>query len=659
MYRIHLVLVMSLLFLWGISSPQLNAQTDIAQGTANEVPVNVTNSTQQVSSNAIGITFSSKSPNNLFMVGEPIDITVHITNSGRTHSSDISLFVTTSLGSVVYSRTLTRELPNSATIDETISLGNNERLPCGSYIVEALVKEDLAYNSSRISIWNGPLEKPNSAIGISYAGPLDAKRVATDLDLFKLIGICWIRFPMQGWLPQGETLPPQSGIYDTFIRQASDRGYNLLAAFAPQVTVDPSVNSAQAEKDYHESLLAAATRYGFKIKNWELLTVKPPQFPTGLSGIGYRQLTKGRDALRQYNKSLTVSYALSDPVNVLELLFYRLPAKGDAIGFHYDISGVPEYARGTQKSSFDAISELSATAKKTLKRTSMVSGTDYGFDSDQGDALNPILKAAFISRVTLLNASINLGQTFWRHDSGDQDDSTFIGGDGAIQPGMLALRTTLHALDDVTSVKEMPTHIKRAHILSLGIGKKSKKKQRCRLALWTEDTQSRTAVIIQTSAVELPVTDLWGNTIVLQPTDGVAILQIDEYPRFIDLGNNSKVEISETGNNFSFSTKYAVLTPGSDITARFNIQNNQQFLKGSLAGEIRFRAWPIGSNVITRKILLAPNTNDIIPIPLKVPDGARNDKEAYEVNAEIFIGERRIGYLVLPVYYSARVENKG
>ena len=204
----------------------------------------------------------------------------------------------------------------------------------------------MGHGSTQFNLWNGPVTTANEQFGISYNGPLNTARTLRDLDIFRLAGIKWLRFPLQGWLPQGEAHPAGAELYNTFIEEASNRGFNLMANFLPKTTVVPSVNPLQTSRELNESLLAATTHYGFKVKYWELQRIKPdPAFPT-MKGIGFPLLAAARQTLAKTDKSksLHAVFTIDDPLqwNAVELFSQKLPATNDILGLRYDFIGLPE-----------------------------------------------------------------------------------------------------------------------------------------------------------------------------------------------------------------------------------------------------------------------------------------------------------------------------
>ncbi|HEY3378490.1 MAG TPA: hypothetical protein VGL77_13445, partial [Armatimonadota bacterium] len=617
-----------------LSASLVYAEAKAESAPADEVIVDVASANPAPSPNGVSITFSSASPGNFFLPGQTIELVAHVHNPGEAQDAKVSVIVTTGLGCVVYSESSTKALPAKSTLDFPITLGATSILPNGSYLVGVLV--DMAYGATRVSVWNGPAAFQSSLFGVSYAGPLNTKQTTTDLDRFKQAGINWIRFPLQGWIPQGEAAPAGSDMYDTFVREASNRGMSLLAAFLPQVSVDPSVDPVQAEKDFRESLLAATTRYAFKVPEWELLPIKPKPYPVGLKGISYDLLASGRTALTRMNKGLHVVIGLDTPIpeNALRMFFYKLPANGDAIGIHYNFVGIPENQNAAPKPPVFEMTPLAQKSQKELRHASPVWATEYGFDPTK-KLPQDVHQAALLARAVILNRAMGIERTFWRHDPASHDDLPLTCADGSAQPSLLALRTTLEALDGVREVQPVARSFDGVHLLLLRYGSSGKKRSQetsWKLVAWSETDESRAGMVLKTAAKTVAVTDLWGNTVELHPVQQTAIFQVDEYPRFINLGNTGEANIINLGDNMGFATKYKVLTPGGEQNVAFNLRNNQQYFTGNIAGELRFTVWPAKPKTVTQKFALSPyEALGNMAIPLTIPDNQYNGKSLYTV----------------------------
>lgn len=601
---------------------------------------------------------------NLFRAGDMAEVVLHIANAGPERQATITLSVTTGLGCPILSSGMSVTLPENGTLDQRLPLEGSNHFPHGSYRVDAWVvsaekQEIIGYGTTLVSIWAGPAEKPNDFAGISYLGALDSERTWKDLDLFQLAGIGWLRFPLHGWLPQGQAIPPEAETYNLFVQEASKRGFPLLAAFTPKTTVDASVNPVQADKEYRESLLAAAARYGFKVKYWDLLRVKPdPNYP-GLKGIGFSQLALGRQALRGVDKSLHGVFSLQDPFkyDALDLYNHALPAKDDVVGMTYDFIGVPEIAANTTPPRY-ALGDVASQGKQLLKRTPPVWVTEYGFDATKR-LPRAIYQAALISRALILDRAQGFQRVFWRHDVAGERAVPFTDSDGGVEPSLLAIRTTLQALQGVTQISELPIpmsdpHEPPLHAFLLKIGGEKKRKDpnvHYILAVWKASSGGeQTAVTLKTRATQVTVTDLWGGIIELRPTSGVAVFPVDEFPRFIDVGWDGQVEL--TSPFAHFRPGHMVLQDGKENRVVFRLSNDQRFFAGRITCDIYFRRWPNPTEVKVEKVTdLSPGDYVEIPRALTIPDGAQQG-QVYEVSADIMLGARRIGYVVLPVLYS-------
>jgi hypothetical protein len=653
-----------------------------AATSAVETPLDTTPISKTPNSSLIKVTYTSDVPGNFYRQGQPITLTQHIADMDVPQDADVTTTVANDQGCQIYYDKSTRTLSANGTVDDTIPVvTGTEVLPCGSYQVTTMVEGKQGgwgFGSTRISVSNGAAVKPTTLFGISYAGPLNTERARKDLDIFKQFGITWLRFPLHGWLLQGDAAPPAAEMYNKFIGDASERGMTLVAAFTPKVTVDPTVNPDQANKDYKESLLAAATRYGFKVKYWELMTVKAPSYPPGLRGIGYEELAKGRKELLQFDSSLKAIFPLEDPfdANALGLFFYKMPLKDDELGLHYNFIGLPENGTAVPKPPVMMLSAITGSEKTALKlkQPLHISVTEYGFDPTK-KVPSAIYQAAMISRALILSRAAGIARTYWRHDPAATVDLPFTTDDGAAQPSLLALRTTLQMLDGVTSITPLtPTanSANKLHIYLLQYGTLQKgkhvKKQKTpqngkngtkgkpaqvhyKIAAWSDNGDARQGMAIKTTAAKITVTDLWGNGIELEPTANTALFQIDEFPRFIDLGTVNTADLTNVDQIANFSMPAERVTPGGKNTAAFYLRADQGLFSGGITGELRFHAWPVDPTGSTVKFALGPYQGNTFTFPLAIPDGAQDGKQMSEVSVEIMMGARRIGYLTMPVYY--------
>ena len=592
MSRTHHLFLLPLFALCCFSTPVFAAATPPAAGSGDiVVDTTVTTPAAMAAQHQIVISFTSTAPHNLFLHGQPVLVTAHLVNHDKAQDVTITVRVTSAMGSVLSNDVFPRSLKEQESVDLPIPIGDEKTaLPNGIY--QVMVIAGMSYSTTDVGVWNGPLDKGYGGFGISYDGPLNTDRTLADLDLFKLAGINWIRFPLQGWTPQGEAIPPEADTYKQFIREASDRDFNLLAAFTPHVSVDPSINSVQANKEYVESLLAAAGMFNYKVKNWELCCVKPAPFPDDLKGITYAETGPAREALRRYDKTLHAIFPLDDPLadNAMRLFFYNLPPKEDIIGINYNFVGIPENGKAIPKTPVVSMPDIENNATKTIKRQPPIWVTEYGFDPQKGERLpSAAYQAAMISRAIILDKVAGIQRTFWRQDPDSQYDLPFTCDDGSAQPSLLALRTTLQELNGVTAISPIVVSEDQeihAFLLQYGGARKHQKPMNVHYAMvaWSELPTSRTALVARTSATQITMSDLWGNTVDLQPTYNMAIFQIDEFPRFFDLGKVAPSEIRSARGSITFTDKIKVLHPDGDNTITFVLQNNQQIFDGSIFG---------------------------------------------------------------------------
>lgn len=618
------------------------------------------------------IRITSDVPGHLIRPGQAIAFTAQVTNPGAAMDATITARISTLYGTELYKKSVKESLPAKGTATMPFGFPQPPRLPNGAYGVDVWVEcgQGIASANTLLSIWNGPAEHPSSLFGISYAGPITTDRTWSDLDLFRQAGIQWLRFPLQGWLPQGEAVPAAAGDYNTFVQEAGKREFKLVAAFTPQTTIDPAVNSVQAEKEYSESLMAAAVRYGFKVKHWELLSVKPdPAFPE-LKGIGYSVLGKGREALRGADKSLVALYTLDSPFsgNAPELFFYGLPDKNDLLGIRYNFAGLPEYERANPKPPVFDLGAVMSYAKTSIKRTPTVWVTDYGFDGAKGERLPQAgHQAALMARALIFNRINGIERTFWRHDPASQYDLPFTDDQGGVEPSLLAMRTTLELLDQATEIKPLPRPFTlgglHAYLLRTGAvytdkEKKKKKKGKSHYVIvaWTESERFATGLSFRSKATHVNVTDLWGNTMELRPTDDCAMFSVNEYPVFVDLGELSDeettpVELAAPFANFA-PPAGIVLRRGGENKVTFHMRNDHYLFKNDLACTVHFRRWPGEDEVKTFNLNLGPYDKVELPWALTVPETATRKGQVYEITADIMLGTRRIGFLKYPVHFS-------
>ncbi len=621
----------------------------------------------------VTVSIRSDKAGNIFLSGEAVTLTTLITNPGAEQTAVITTVISGEFDCVIYTKKERVKLPANDILALYLSFPGNNRLPNGSYLTEVAVAgpDGIAYGDTLFNVWTGPAEHPYPNFGIAYAGPLDSPNLTKDLDLFKAAGVGWLRFPLHGWLPQGEAQPFEAQRYNTFVQEADKRGFNLVAAFTPKITVDPSVDSARADKDYRESVMAAAVRYGFKVKWWELLRVKPDiEKSPEMKGIGYAQLKNGRDAIRSVDKTLKVLYSVEDPFkwNAMELFHFNVPVNGDAVALRYNFVGIPEVKANPEPPSF-SIDDVLGAADAGLKKHPPLWVTEYGFDPVKADHLPAAqYQAALVSRAVILDRLVGIERTFWRHTPGSPYDLPLTRTDGSAMPSLLALRSTLAALADTSAVSELqsPVTDMRIFLIKHGGVKKSwmakESKATYTLALWS--TGAPGAVTIKSKATHMTVTDLWGNAIELKPTSGVAIVQADEFPRFVDMEDTGDVELYSSFAYFK-PTKL-VLTEDGPNKMTFIILNDQRLFTGNITLELNFRRWPEEppklnaadpakprpepAKVRSEKVNIDPAGHIELDEKLDIPLHAHKG-QLYDTSVEILLGSRRIGYITLPVWY--------
>jgi len=615
----------------------------------------------------ITVSFRSSAPNQLFTAGQPIELTAVFT-SRVAQSATLYARVTSAYGILILTDDMKAALPAGGEVAFPLDFKDMQRLPNGSYQVEAWAEgaHDAGVGRATFSIWNGPLDHGVDSFGINYVAPLNTERTWRDLDLLKQAGVGWLRFPLQGWLPQGQAVPTEAEIYNQFVQEAGKRNFKLLAAFTPKVTVDASVNEIQVGKEYKESMLAAVARYGFKVKDWELLTVKADPAFKNLKGIRYQDLAKYYQSLKDMDKSCRVVFSADNPLkwNALELFNEKIPVKGDVFAMRYNLIGIPELKADPVPPVF-SMEEIVPAARTSLKQVPPIWVTDYAFDPNLGDRLpEPTMQAALLSRALLINRGANIERTFWRYDPSDRWNLPLIGTDGVTRANYLALRTTLQMMDGVTSIQDVPSPQLTtkgkvwALLLRYEGEKKGRNKQKTRymLVAWLESRDSRvvTSVTIKTKAQRITVTDLWGNATELQPTSNSAVFSVDAFPRFIDLGENGDAELYSPFA--SFKTSAIVLSEGRDNLLGFEMHNDQRLFRNDLNCDVYLRRWPSEEGVLKKeKFDLGPADSKTIAGQLEIPEGATKG-QIFEVNADIMLGTRRIGYLTMPVYYIPKAD---
>ncbi len=650
---------------------------------AEDIPVTVVtpNSMPAVTQPAgITVSFDSKSVGHLYRDGQPVDLVAKINNPDAAQHATVTSCVTNGLGIIAILKSTPLQLPEKGeAVLPVFPPDQSARLPDGAYTLEISVIADhgLGYGSTQLNIWKGPLATPSELFGISYNGPLNTARTLNDLELFHQAGIGWLSFPLQGWLPQGNPFPADAEFYKTFIEEASKRGLSLVANFLPKTTVDPSVNAVQTAREVHDSLLAATTHYGFKVKYWNFQRVKPdPAFPE-MQGISPALLSEARKALQTSDKSLKALFTVDDPIkwNALEWYAQKVPLADDILGIHYDFTGLPEVRQANPPPPTFELDDVRTSAEEELKHTPPVWVTEYGFDASKSEHLPPpVYQAALISRAFMLNCANGITRTFWRHTPDAPYDLPFTSTDGSAMPSLLAMRTTLQMLHGVNEFTTLTPPVNHMHALLARIGGKNNKnglnndkkhkereiKQHYLLIVWNESTPN--SLTFKSSATQVTVTDLWGNALDFHTVDGVAVCQVDEFPRFIDLGDDNNVELY-TPCAF-FEPSHLVLRDNGPNKFALNLHNDERVFHGKLSLELNFRRWPEATeeagkgviNVRTEKIIIAPSDrtqliSTLSPPDSKMPRTHKGWTDIYQLEVDIYLGGRRFGYLCLPVSY--------
>lgn len=606
----------------------------------------------------IGVTFTGLAPHHLFRAGQPITLTARLHNPGAAQQATVTTRVMAGFGALVKRQQETVMLSAGGSSELAIPIVTPDTpLPNGPYRVETLVTttSNIGLGTTFVSIWNGPLATKSPMGGISLTGPLQATELAADLALLAQAGVQWVRFPLQGWLPQqGSPVPPEALQYQQLLDTITIQGMTPVAAFTPRTSVDPSVNGAQAEKEYMDSLLAAATQYGGTVKWWDLLRVKADPAYAEMKGIGFPILAKGVDALLKHDKNAQVLFTLEPPFkwNALELYHNKLPAKNGALGMQYTFVGQPEIQATPTPPTFD-VGEVRSSGKTELKREPPMWVTEYGFSADRMKRFPnvDVHAAALLARATILNRTAEIERTFWRHDLRHAPLDAFTNVDGSAQPTVLALRTTLEQLDGVTSVVALQGGSKAQAMLlkygETGKGKKRKAK-RCALVIWND--AGPMTLTLKTKATRVDVMDIWGNSIELNPASGVALLYVDAFPRFIDVGSDDKVEVF--GGFARFSPNRVLVRPGGGNAMHFEMFNDARlFGNTTVTCDLHFRQWPLNTEVRSQRISIDPQGRQTLEARLDIPQDAVRG-QIYDVGVDIMLGTRRIGYLMLPVWYT-------
>ena len=359
----------------------------------------------------------------------------------------------------------------------------------------------------------------------------------------------------------------------------------VVAAFVPETALNPSLNPTQATKEYRESLVAAVSRYKTQVKIWELLRVKPDPTYTELRGIKFGHLKQGRDAIRKLDNSLQAIFTLEYPCkwNAKELFDNKLPTGDDIIGMQYSFGGIPEMVTNPAPPIID-LPEILTEAKKKLKKFPKCWVMEYGFDPAKESTIPvAIFQAALVVRATILDRVAGIERTFWRNNPDSPHDLPIVARDGSANPSLIALRNSLSQLNGATACMPLsaPNAANaRAYIFQFGEKQKDKnaQKPRYKLVAWTE-TSKPLAVAINTRATAISTTDIWGNVIDLKPTENTAVFPINEFPLFVDMGENFDVQRLQV-SFIQFSPSRLTLREGIHNKVQVSLFNDQVLIGG-------------------------------------------------------------------------------
>lgn len=206
-------------------------------------------------------------------------------------------------------------------------------------------------------------------------------------------------------------------------------------------------------------------------------------------------------------------------------------------------------------------------------------------------------------------------------------------------PSLLAMRTTMQMLQGVTKMTAVqpPVVNMKAYLMRVEDTKnttektdktdksdrKEKKKKGAHphylLAVWSDNTS--TGVTVKSDASRVTVTDLWGNAMEISPIDGVAMYGVDEFPRFIDLGESSNVELYVPF--VTFDPARIVLHDDSENKFSLIIHHDNRLFHGQLSLDVNFLRWPAAETedetIKTQKVTLNPMNHYTIDSRLSIP----------------------------------------
>jgi hypothetical protein len=612
-------------------------------------------------------------PGHLFTPGKPISLTVRVINNGAAQDVTLNAYLSTGTGCPAGAVTVREFMTDDETIERAITFPGSERYPNGPYRVDiaALGQHALGSISTMAGIWNGPATTRNDRFGVAYTGPLADGHTWKDLDLFAQAGAKWMRFPLHGWLPGADLPPVQIAECNLFIQEATRRDFRLLAAFTPEVTVDRAVNPVQADREYYESLGAAAARYGGRVPIWELLQVRPDPAFLNMKGVGFSQIAQGREALRKVDPKLQALYSFEGDfaTNAKELFHYKLPGVGDLMGMRYNFGGIPE---NTEQSTPppQALGDVLKSASTLLRKgyNDPVWVTEYGFDQSKAERLpHAVHQAALMARALTIARAGGIERAFWRHEPGSPYDLPFTNDDGSALPSLLALRTTLQMLNGAVLERDMsvPALGIRAYLFRYpGPGKRDPAD--FMFAAWCEKQPA--ALSLRTDALNMPVFDPWGNAIELKPQAGIALLQIDENPRFVQLGRTARMEIFPSFVQLIPSRPLLKADGEGLLVIKFSDEERRLFRKAETF-KVLIQSWPDRdiiwqglkspdpkkplvipiNKILEQTIVLDPPQTAEVRRYLPLPANARKGM-VYQISIDIMVESRLVGHLEVPVW---------
>lgn len=599
---------------------------------------------------------TSADPNNLFRAGRAINLTAHIQNPGPAQDVVYKYLLLYGFNCVVTSGEKKIKLEASSTTDVELEFPGSEHFPNGAYQISSWLEGVNVFGVSSLTslgVWNGPATFMNDRIGINYQASLAGDRTWRDMDTFKRAGVGWLRFPLQGWLTVQGARPPQAEVYDLFIREATKRNYKLLAAFLPKVTVDRTVFPDQAEKEYAESLLSATTRYERQLPYWELQRVTASAVYLDEKGIGFNQLVAGHNAIRKHPNNLKLIYSFESPFkdHAEELMGLNGFSDNDILGMRYDFIGIPENTTFSMPPAM-GYPDLKTDIKKSYKRNASAWVTDYGFDLQKTVTRPPLPlhQAAFMARALILDRMAGIERSFWRYDPTSVNETPFVTEEAGATPMLLALRTTAEQLRGAHLERDLSSAALgiRAYLFHFDDD------SHYSLVAWSEQ-QEPSGITIKSAAKNIPIFDTWGNGIELSPVDNVALLQVDEFPRFANLGKVKEIELYPSFIAFDHA-RPALTGPDANVI-KVHLVHNPQIFKSKKVIDIDFHEWPGNEKGDTMKAVLIPNASEDIVHPLSFPPNPRPG-QLYTLSVDIKDNSRKIGHFDVIVGYVPPAPNQ-